>query len=134
MAADPGVQADTPGDGRHVDAELLAQVGHHVDERDLRGEKGVRRLLDQFGRRDAGHDDGAVEAPPVEVKQQRSGPLGIRTDDDSVRLEEITNRGALAQKLRIAGDIELVLTSAQASDRPVDPAGRAGGDRALLDD
>ena len=134
IAADPGIQTDAPGHGRHVDAELLAQVGHQVDEGDLGGEEGVGRLLDQLGRRDARHDDRAVEAPLIEVEQQRARPAGIGADDDPGRREEVANRRPLAEELRIAGDVELALPAGQAADRPVDPVGGAGGNGALLHD
>ena len=134
MAADPGVEADAPGHGRHVDAEFLAQVGHHVDERDLGSEKAVGRLLDQFGGRDARGDDRAVEVGLVEVEQQRSRAVGIGADDDPVRLQEVADRRALAEEFRIAGDIELMLRSGQAPDRGVDPVSGPGGNGALLHD
>ena len=134
VTANPRVEADAAGDGRHVDAKLRAQVRHQVDERDLRGEKGVRRVLDQFGRRHAGDDDRAVEAPLVEAEQQRPGPLGVGADDDPVRFEEVANGRALAKELRIAGDVELSLRSGHAPDRPLDPVGGPGGNGALLHD
>src|SRR5256884_6845812 len=117
MATDPGVEADAPGHGRYVDAEFLAQVGHHVDERDLGREKAVGRLLDQFGGRDARRDDRTVEVGLVEVEQQRSRAVGIGADDDPVRLQEVADRRALAEEFRIAGDIELMLRSDRKSTR-----------------
>src|SRR5213076_551291 len=108
------------------DAEFLAQVGHHVDERDLGREKAVGRLLDQFGGRDARGDDRAVEVGLVEVEQQRSRAVGIGADDDPVRLQEVADRRALAEEFRIAGDIELMLRSGQAPDRGVDPVSGPG--------
>src|SRR5439155_11358448 len=109
MAADPVIQTDAPGYRRDIDAERFAQIGHHVDERDLGGEKGVGRLLDEFRRRHAREHDRAVEAGLVEVEEERSCPVSVGTDDDSVWLEEIADRRSLARELRIAGDVELAL-------------------------
>src|SRR5216117_3240394 len=43
-------------------------------------------------------------------------------------------RNSFAREFRIAGHIELVLRTSEPSDRPRDPPGRAGRDRALLND
>ena len=109
MAADPVIQTDAPGDRRDIDAERFAQIGHHVDERDLGGEESVRRLLDEFRRCHAREHDRAVEAGLVEVEEERSRAVSVGADDDSVWLKEIADRRALAEELRIAGDVELAL-------------------------
>ena len=134
VAADARVEANTLGHGGDVYIEFLAEVRHQVDEGDLRGEKGVGRLLDQFGRRHARDDDRAVEAGLVEVEEQRPGPLAVRADDDPVRMQKVADGGTLPQKLRIAGDVKLPFPSGQPADRPVDPVCRAGGNGALLHD
>src|SRR5205823_707658 len=109
MAADSVIQTDAPGYRRDIDAKRFAQIGHHVDERDLGGEESIRRLLDEFRRCHAREHDRAVEAGLVEVEEERSRAVSVCTDDDSVWLEEIANRRTLAKELRIAGDIELAL-------------------------
>ena len=62
VGADAGVHTDALRYGPYVDAERFAQVGHHIDERDLRGEERVRRLLDEFRRRHTRDHDRTIEA------------------------------------------------------------------------
>ena len=40
---------DAAGDVMDVGADLLAEIGHLVDEGDLGGEEGVGRVFDQLG-------------------------------------------------------------------------------------
>ena len=134
MATDPRVETDGPRDGRHVHIQGVAEIGHDVDERDLGREKGVRRLLDEFGRRHAREDDRAVHAGLVELEEERPRPRAVGADHDPIRLEEIADRRALAEEFWIAGDIELALRSGQAPDRPLDPAGGPGRNGAFFDD
>ena len=134
IAADPVIQADAPRNRRDIDAKRLAQIGHNIDERDLGGEEGVRRLLDEFRRRHAREHDRAVEVRLVEVEQERPRAGTVRADDDAVGLKKVADRRALAEEFRIARDLELVLWPGQASNGPVDPPGGAGGNGALLDD
>ena len=56
FAADAAVQADAARDILDVGADLLAEIGHLVDEGDLGGEKGVGGIFDQFGGFAAGEE------------------------------------------------------------------------------
>ena len=49
FAADPIIEPHAAGDFLHVGANLLAQIGHFVDESDLGGEKRVGGVFDQLG-------------------------------------------------------------------------------------
>ena len=57
-SADPRVVGQRFGELLDVGAGALADLGHRVDEGDLRGQEGVRGHLDQLGRRQIRHHDG----------------------------------------------------------------------------
>src|SRR5438309_9124091 len=88
-----------------VDPELLAQIGDHVYERDLGCEESIGGVLDQLRGLDVGDDLWTSKVVAVQVQHQRAGLLGVGADDDSVRVQKIVDRGTLAKKLRVAGDL-----------------------------
>ena len=98
LEPDARVVADAEGDLAHVGAHRLAQVGDLVDERHLRGEKRVRRVLDELGRRGVGHEDRSSQAS-VELGHAHGDAGVLAADDDAVRLEEVTHRGPFAEEL-----------------------------------
>ena len=55
LEPDPRVVAHAEGDLAHVGVDRLAEVGDRVDERHLRGQERVRRVLDHLRRRRARH-------------------------------------------------------------------------------
>ena len=55
-SADPGVMADRVSQQRDVGTGGLAELGHGVDERDLRGQERVGRDLDELCGREVRHD------------------------------------------------------------------------------
>ena len=59
-AADARIAPDGIGELRDVGAGDLGDLGHRVDERDLRGEEGVGGDLHEFGRREVGDDERAA--------------------------------------------------------------------------
>ena len=48
FAADAAIQPDAARHILHIGADLLAEIGHLVDEGDLGGEKRVGRVFDQL--------------------------------------------------------------------------------------
>ena len=73
-AADALVQADARGDFLHIRAGGLANGGDGVDVGNFQREKGIRRVLDQFGGIDVGDDDRRVERR-VNFLHRRNRPL-----------------------------------------------------------
>jgi UDP-glucose-4-epimerase GalE len=111
LAADAAVEPDAAGDILDVGAQSLAQIGDLVDEGDLSGEKGVGRVFDQSGGDDVGEQHRRLDQieRPVELAQHDPRhPVGAH---------EIGNRRALAQKLRVGGDLDPALGPVAAQDR-----------------
>ena len=65
LAADAIVEADAARHVLHIGAGAFAQISNFVDEGDLRGEKGVRRIFRQFGGAPRGEQDRRL----VEIKR-----------------------------------------------------------------
>ena len=109
FCADAAVEADPAGHRLDVGADLLAQIGHLVDEGDLGREKGVGRVLDQLGALAGGeqHRRLVEEQRPVDLAHHFTGARAFDADDDAVGAHEIADRGALAQELGIGGDVEI---------------------------
>ena len=107
--ADPGAQevrpepVVEPDAARHLDdvgADELADVRDLVDEADARREEGVRRELDELGRRDVHAEELGLD-PVVQLDDA----LGVRrlegADDDAVGVHEVRDRGSLGRELGI---------------------------------
>ena len=62
LEADARVVSHPEHDIANVGMHGFADVGDGVDERDLRGEEGVRRVLDHLCRHRVGHDDRSLDA------------------------------------------------------------------------
>jgi hypothetical protein len=54
LAPDPAVESNAASDIMHIGADLLAQIGHFVDEGDLHGQECIGCVFSQFGRIDPG--------------------------------------------------------------------------------
>ncbi len=108
FAADPAVEPDAAGDILNVGPHRLAQIGHLVDEGDLRGEEGVGRIFDQLGGFDRGEDDRRFEQVerPVKRAQDGAGMFAVGADHDAVGTHEIGDRRAFAQEFGVGRDIE----------------------------
>ena len=61
VRTDAGIQSNTTGDPGDVSPELFAEVGHHVDERNLGSQKGVGGMFYDFRRADGGDYQGTLE-------------------------------------------------------------------------
>jgi len=101
-----------------IGANALAEIGDYVGIADLQGQEGIRSMLDQFGAVDGGDEqypgrflgaparvDGAVEFPfenrLVDFAELGRGGGVFHTHDDAVRMKEIANGRAFAEKLGI---------------------------------
>ena len=92
----------------HVGANLFAQVGDFVDEGNLGGEKRIGRVFDQFGGAPANIDDRQrIQIKrPVDFGEHGAGARVVGADHDAVRVLEVLDRGAFAQKFRIGDDLD----------------------------
>ena len=118
LAADAAVETDAARDFLHVGADLLAEIGHFVDEGDLGGQERVRRVFDEFRRLARGEDDRRLVQieRAIDFLDDVAGALGLGADDDPVGTTEILDGRAFAQEFRIGGDVELGLGTDLADD------------------
>ena len=126
-AADSVVGTDALDHVVDVGSNRLAHRRHRVDERDLHGQKAVGGVLDGFGRRRVGEDDVGVERR-VEGRHPLGTGAFVAADDDTVGVEEIVHRRALAQELGIGDDPHVV-----ALQHALDHAGRTDRHGGLVD-
>jgi hypothetical protein len=56
------IKANALGHILHIGTNLLAQIGHFVDEGNLHGEEGVGGIFNQLGALAAGEHDGTGKA------------------------------------------------------------------------
>ncbi len=128
LRADAVVETDAARDLLHVGAGALGEIGDLVDERHLRREERIGRVLDQFGGAAAGvHDRRLVQIErPVDFGDHLLRTLVVGADHDPVRMLEVADRRALAQELRIGGDDDIGRRIGLAHD-PLDIV--AGADR-----
>ena len=108
LAADALVEADAARHVLHVGADLLAQIGDLVDEGDLRRQKGVGGVFDQFRGAPVGemHRRLVEVQRPVEFRHHLARALVFRADHHAVGALEILDRRAFAQEFRIGDDGE----------------------------
>src|SRR4029077_262288 len=121
IRANARIEPHSPCYFLYVSAKALTKIGDEVGIGDLQAKKRVGGMLDQFGAGDGRHQkhrpragrafrfvNGAVEpALKKGLIDFPQLPLGFRilhTYHDAVRVEEIRNRSAFAQKLRVGGD------------------------------
>ncbi len=142
LPSDPRVIADRIGERRHVRAGHLGDLGHRVDERDLRREERVRRDLHELrGRivgdderrvRGEGHDVHLVEDRLRAVVRDAVRPRGGREAvDETVRRERVRDGEALTEELGVPREIGRGLDLGEArreACRGADRDGRLAGD------
>src|SRR5439155_9779768 len=80
---DARVEGEPLEHGVVFDAEAVAQVRQFVREGNLRGEKGIRRVLDRFRGPQRCHEDRALRGTK-QVAQDPRGRGTVRSEDDSV--------------------------------------------------
>ncbi len=133
-AADPGVVGDGFGQVGDVGPGDLADFGHGVDERDLGGEEGVGRDLDELGGRVVDDDEGSpgLEYRSVDPAQRRLGrAIGCHAEDEPVRAQGVVNREAFPQELGVPGELD----PGRLGGQPVGETGSGSGrDRGLAHD
>ena len=106
-AADAGVVADRVGELRDVGAGDLGDLGHRVDERDLRREERVGGDLDELGGRVVGDDERRLlrDGRVVDLAQDAGRPLALfavgHARDEPVGVDRVFDRPALAEELRV---------------------------------
>ena len=123
LEADALVVADAAADVVDVGAELLAQVGHLVDEADLGRQHGVGDVLGHlgtFGRHDQERPFGAQERA-VQLVQHLRRPPGLRTPTttrsgfmkSSMAAPSLRNSGLLATSIGRPGRLRHALGQAR---------------------
>ena len=132
LRTDARVVAHADRDLRHVGVDHLAQVRDRVDERDLRREERVRRVLDHLGGRRIGDEHRRFDRCVQRADVHRA--LGVvAPDDDAIRVEEVVDRVTLAQELRVRRDGHAVGRCARFREHPLHEARRTDGNRRLVD-
>ena len=106
LASDARVHAHPVGDFLDVGAGQFAQHGDGVDVGNFQREKRIGGVLDQLRRIDVRHDDGRVIGR-VNLLHGGHRPPGGDAHHHPVRLHEILHGKTLAQKLRVADDVEI---------------------------
>src|SRR5208283_5754114 len=118
--ADAAVETDAASDLLDVRAGGLAEVADGVDEGDFEGQECVGGVLDDFGGRGGGEQQGrrssggagagdgvwlrvvgAAGERGVDAGEQVGGGFGVGADDDAVGVEEVGDGCALAQELGV---------------------------------
>ena len=110
LRADAPVEPHALGHVVDVGAHQLAEPRDLVDERDLDREKPVGRVLDELRRGDVGDEKRRLDQVerPVDLLEHLDGAGVAGADDDAVRPQEVGHGRALAEKLRIRDDREVV--------------------------
>src|SRR5512139_243987 len=106
FGSNPVVKPYPARDFLHVSANFLCKIGDLIDERDLRGEKRVGGVFDQFGRATAGKQDRrTVEIKRlVQLAHYLSGSRIRAADHDPIGMLEILDGGALAEEFGVGHD------------------------------
>ena len=118
LPPDAAVEADAARHVVHVGADPLAQVRHLVDEGDLHRQEGVGGVLGQLGGLDAGEHDRRLDQVEraVELPQHVACAVALGADHHAVGPHEVADGVALAQELRIGGDVEVEIGTRAAHD------------------
>src|SRR5262245_7750891 len=106
LPCDAAIKAHSARDLLHVRAALLAKVRHLVDEGDLGREKSVGCVFDELRRPGRSKQDRRLidEERPVEIAHHAPRPFIVGANHDAIRVFEILDCRALAQKFRIGYD------------------------------
>jgi hypothetical protein len=122
---DARVVADGLGEVGDVGAGRLAQLGHGVDEGDLRGEERVRRGLHQLRGRQVGDEEGhaGLDERGVDLAQHRLVAGVVDADDEPVRAQRVVDREALAEELGVPREVDVGACRGQCRDPLAQGAG-----------
>ena len=146
--SDPTIEAEGMGNNGHVGAGELADVRDLVHEADLERQERVRRVLERLRAREAGPHElrQTLTSPTLEgLLQDRTVQIGNRLDGlgivaaehDAVGVQEVVDRGALAQELRIGDSRErnaVPRFGRRILDERLQPARGSDGNGALRDE
>ena len=136
--SDARVVAERVGEHRDVGVRRLAHLGDRVDERDLGGQKGVRRHLDELGGLQVGAQErhARVEQRGVELSDRGLGAQRIRLHPkhDAVGVQGVLDGEALAEELRVPRDFDVDPDRRQRRCARGQFGRRADRDRRLADD
>ena len=135
---DPGIGSDGPGYLVDVGPGRLAKGRDCIDAGNALGQKSVGGELRELGRPQIGRQDLlGRHPPPVDIREVLDGGVALRrrrpADEDAVGLEEVLDRGALREELRVGEDLE-VGARARGGHHARHRIGRLDGDGRLLDD
>ncbi|CFE38897.1 Uncharacterised protein [Mycobacterium tuberculosis] len=111
MASDPRVVSERIGQLANVGTRRLAHFGDRIDKRNLGRQKGIGGYLDQLRGLQIGHQKRHARCQQRRV-QLADGYLGARRiilypKDDTVGVEGVVHREALAQEFRIPGNFHV---------------------------
>ena len=90
-----------------IPPKSLTKVGDLVTKRNEGRQERIRRVLDRLGGLGRGDDDRALVEVLVNARDGLGAAFVTRSDDDTVRVQEIVKGLTLAQKLRIHGDAKI---------------------------
>ena len=101
LGTDAVVEADPSRQILHVGINRLAEIGHFVDEADLRREKGIRRIFGELRSSATGeeHRGTVQEQRPIDFSKAFACLLIFGAYQNTVRVLEIRNRRAFPQEL-----------------------------------
>ena len=125
--ADAAVVTHTCDHVLDVVSDCLGDGSDGVDETELRGEEGVRHVLDQLRGSRIGHDPGCSQAQVQRGDLERDLPV-VRSDHYPIRIQEVVNRSPLSQELRVGHHMHVI-----AAQRLGNHHRRAHGYRRLVD-
>ena len=131
--SDPPVHAHALGHDLDVGVDPLTDTRHLVDEGDSGGEKRVRRVLDHLGRMEVGDQDPGLQLA-VEPGHRPRGRFVVRSEHQAVRMHEVVDGAAFAEKLRIRHHREGDLVPQVLADDPGHDVAGPDGHGALVDD
>src|SRR5690606_25600431 len=102
--SDPFVEAHSERQFTNIAANLFTEISQLIDEGDLGRQKRIGGIFDQFRSAALRYNDGSIlrfKRCAVELHEDLAGALVLDADNDAVRLQEITDGNALAQKFGI---------------------------------
>ena len=103
VEADPVVVAHAEEHIANICTDRLTYVGDRIYEAQFRGEKGVRRVLDQLRGRCIGNYEGSLR-PREERPDPRRRTLVRRADHNPLGVETVSHGVSLAEELGIGHD------------------------------
>ena len=109
FAADAAVKPDAARHILHIAADLLAEIGHLVDEGDLGGEERIGGVFDQLADFAAGeqHRRFVEIERAIDFAHHVARAFGVAADHDAVGAAEILDRRTFAQEFGIGGHVEI---------------------------